>query len=156
MSQVHYASKQREAILAFLSQVGDRHLTADQIAQTLAARGVTAARSTIYRQLALLVEAGRLRKYDTGERGSACYQYVATAESKDCRQHFHLRCEGCGRLLHLDCKELSGISQHVQQAHGFTIDSSRTVFYGLCADCAQGTSDSKGYANASNKAGAAA
>ena len=31
--------------------------------------------------------------------------------------------------------ELEGIDAHLADKHGFSLNPSRTVFYGLCADC---------------------
>ena len=47
-----------------------------------------------------------------------------------------IKCEGCGRLIHLDCGELQEIRNHLQVHHGFLWNTGRTVFYGTCADCA--------------------
>ena len=38
----------------------------------------------------------------------------------------------------LECHMLDELSQHLEGAHGFRIEPSRTVLYGLCAKCADG------------------
>ena len=47
-----------------------------------------------------------------------------------------MKCELCGRLIHLECDELEELGGHLKAEHGFVINPLRTVFYGLCTDCA--------------------
>ena len=47
-----------------------------------------------------------------------------------------ISCEKCGKLIHLHCEELEGIGEHLLKDHGFTLNSMRTVLYGICEDCA--------------------
>ena len=47
-----------------------------------------------------------------------------------------MKCEKCGKLLHMDCSEITELNEHLKAEHGFTIDPLRTVFYGICAECA--------------------
>ncbi|MBP0966013.1 MAG: transcriptional repressor, partial [Oscillospiraceae bacterium] len=92
--------------------------------------------ATIYRQLEKLEQDGLVRRYTLDDRGSACWQYGgAEAKEGTCRSHFHLKCTECGSLIHLDCGHLHEIAHHVEADHGFYIDPSRTVFYGICAKC---------------------
>ena len=44
----------------------------------------------------------------------------------------HLR---CGALEHLDCGFIRRMEAHIEKEHGFTLDSGRTVLYGLCGRC---------------------
>ena len=76
---------------------------------------------------------GTVRKYLLDAGGSACYEYVAQSET--CAQHFHCKCETCGRLIHLNCDELLKVREHLLQCHGFSWNSGKTVFYGMCDQC---------------------
>ena len=60
-----------------------------------------------------------------------------------CHDHFHMKCLKCGRLFHLECDHLKDIAAHISKMHDFTIDSSRTVFYGICGECAKKTPTAK-------------
>ncbi|MCH5325506.1 MAG: transcriptional repressor [Eubacterium sp.] len=128
---MNYKTKQSELILEYIKQNADRHLTADEISDGLKSE---VGKTTVYRNLERLCEQGVVRKYILSDGGSACYQYA------DCGQrtrHFHLKCLKCGRLLHLECDHLTEIDEHIKAEHGFTVDPSRTVFYGRCADCSE-------------------
>ena len=52
----------------------------------------------------------------------------------DCHSHFHLCCQRCDSVLHLNCPELHAASRHVYAAHGFAIDRD-VVIVGVCEDC---------------------
>ncbi len=125
-----YKTKQRELILEFLRQNSDSHLTAQSISEALSVYKV--GKSTVYRYLDKLCEEGLVRKYILSDGSSACYQYT---NGEDCSRHFHLKCLKCNALVHLECDYLKETEQHINAHHGFSVDTSRTVFYGLCADC---------------------
>ncbi len=127
-----YHTKQKDEILQVIKQKGDIHFTAEEIAVSLKNAGSTIGLSTVYRQLDTMVKEGTLRKYLSSAGESACYQV-----SESCGEHFHLKCVACGKLEHLACSHLDGIREHVIREHGFLIDSSRTVFYGICKECGE-------------------
>lgn len=126
-----YNTRQRELILEYIKSNAENHLTADAIA--LALKSEQVGKTTVYRYLEKLCEQHIVRKYILSEGKSACYQYAGGA---DCHDHFHLKCLKCGKLIHLECGHLKDIESHIKSDHGFIIDSSRTVFYGVCSDCA--------------------
>ena len=128
-----YNTRQREKLIAFLIKNKNKHTNVQEISAYLSAEGSPVGTATIYRQLDKLVENGTVRKYSFDGKTGACYQYIDDGEN--CREHFHLKCLSCGRLIHLDCSHLREISQHISEEHGFEIDSSQTVFYGICKDC---------------------
>lgn len=128
-----YNTKQKEKLLDYLIKNKDRHTNVQEISAYLYAEGTPVGTATIYRQLDKLVESGVVRKYAFDGKTGACYQYIDS--EKDCHSHFHLKCLSCGSLIHLNCDHLSEINSHIEKEHGFRIDSSQTVFYGICADC---------------------
>ena len=131
----NYNTKQRQAVLSYIEQNADSHVTAAQIAQHFKTADNPIGTATIYRQLEKLVSDAVVRKYVTDGQSSACFQYVGP--KKECAEHFHLKCEGCGELTHLRCSLMDNLSRHVQKEHTFEINSMRTVFYGKCESCAK-------------------
>lgn len=130
-----YNTKQKENLLAFLMRNKDKHTNVREIGIFLANEGTPMSTATIYRQLEKLVEQGVVRKYILDGSTGACFQYIEN--SSCCHEHFHLKCTSCGRLLHIDCNFLTGINKHILEHHGFTVDSSQTVFYGICSECSK-------------------
>ena len=124
-----YNTKQKDEIAAAIDSFDDRHFTAEDICEYVREKGIGP--STVYRHLDKLVKDGSLQKYVSEVGESACYR-----KKGECGEHFHLRCTVCGKLEHLSCMHLDGISSHVESEHGFKIDPSRTVFYGICRECA--------------------
>ena len=133
MKKNNYNTKQRELLVSFFKDSNSNHITVQEISAYLTNEGKPMGISTIYRQLDRLVEEGIVRKYVLDGRSGACYQYVS--EEQTCDSHFHLKCLSCGTLFHVDCSHLSDIDKHIFEHHGFTIDSSKTVFYGICEKC---------------------
>ena len=88
--------------------------------------------ATVYRQMERFVEEGTVHKFVLGPGESACYAF---AGDRNCASHFHCKCEKCGTLIHMDCKELCDIRDHLQEHYGFNWDAGKTVFYGICGQC---------------------
>ena len=128
-----YRTWQQEELLQYLRATPGQHHTAAQLREHFAAEQKAIGTTTIYRQLEKLVEEGTIRKYVLGTGDSACYEYVESPVA--CTQHFHCKCEKCGRLIHLDSHALREIRGHLQRDYGFSWDSGRTVFYGICDRC---------------------
>ncbi len=130
-----YKTRQSVEILSLLAENKERHLTAEEVYLLLKSRGESVGQTTVYRHLERLCEAGKVRKFAGADGGGACFQLAENGEV--CRAHYHLKCTACGALLHAECDFLNALSEHIQKEHGFAVDNGRTVFYGLCADCAK-------------------
>lgn len=128
-----YKTKQREAILDFLIENKEDHVTVNNISDYLEKEGTHVGVTTIYRHLDKLLEQGLVRKFTVDGTTSACFQYAE--KLGQCREHFHLKCEKCGKLIHLNCSHVSEMCMHIFEEHGFKLDLFRTVFYGICEQC---------------------
>jgi Fur family ferric uptake transcriptional regulator len=128
-----YNTQQRKLILDYMASLGDDHVTVHQMLRHFEERDAAVGQTTIYRHLEKLADEGKIRKYILKDGESACYQYIN--EDKTCRGHFHLKCEKCGALIHLDCDLLDEIQRHLLAEHDFQINMLKTVFYGKCKKC---------------------
>lgn len=128
-----YKTKQKEIIQNYLENHGENHVTIDEVLNYLRSNQISVGRTTIYRYMEKLTEAGTLRKYFLEEGMGACYQYIG--ENQECHSHFHLKCIKCGILLHVKCDYLAGADKHILEEHGFEVDNTKTVFYGWCKTC---------------------
>lgn len=133
-SRSGYQTRQREAILSYFVRHPTEHFTADALCEHLHTDGIPIGRSTVYRALEALVKAGTVRKFTATASDSACYQYAGDTTDA-CSSHFHLKCLECGQLYHVDCAHLTELGIHLSAHHGFAIDYSKTVLYGVCASC---------------------
>lgn len=132
-----YNTRQRSRLLEYMQTVPGEHFTAKDVCDYFQACGTPIGVATVYRQLERMVEEGLVNKYIIDANSPACFEYVDRAHNctEEC---FHCKCEKCGKLIHLHCEELVQIRSHLKEEHHFTLDPLRTVFYGLCEDCAAG------------------
>ncbi len=133
-----YRTKQREELLEYLESIQGVHFTVSQVCEYFKEQGRPIATATLYRQLEKMVGEGLVNKYIIDANSPACFEYspkhIRHGEEEIC---FHCKCEKCGKLIHMHCEELTEISGHMKKAHQFIINPMRTVFYGVCKDCAE-------------------
>ena len=132
-----YQTKQSREILEVL-RAADGHMTAEQLCLALHEKGSRTGLATVYRHLNKLAETGIVRRFSNGT-SSACYQFSQADGA--CHSHLHLKCNVCGGLFHVKCSELDRLSSHLFDEHSFSVDSSKTVLYGVCSAC--GASEGK-------------
>ena len=126
-----YRTRQRGIIANTLKETSG-HITVDALVLKLAERGESVGRTTVWRCLERMAEEGSVQKYvHTGE--SACYQYVGG--TAHCSEHFHLKRERCGRLIHMECDTMEKLAKHIETGHNFKINPFKTVLYGVCGEC---------------------
>lgn len=141
MAVARYNTIQRKLIMAVIEKNRGRHITAEEVLLALVQEGRPVAKATIYRHFYRLVEEGVLIKYSPVDGASACYQYADTQEKL--LANYHIKCERCGKLFHLDCSFLDQISDHFSEHHKFDLNRFKTVFYGVCSECRKKNRDEK-------------
>ncbi|MDR0964749.1 MAG: transcriptional repressor [Clostridium sp.] len=129
----NYNTKQGEVILSFLEANQNTELTATGIAKHFETSEVKVGRTTVYRQLEKLIREGSVRKYIVDGMLGACFQFVPESERN--QDIYHMKCENCGKVIHVQCGLLENVSQHILDSHHFQINDSKTVFYGKCDTC---------------------
>ena len=135
MERRHYNTQQREKIMDFLISKAGEHVTASDVCNYLVENNSNVGTTTVYRHLDRLVKEGLVKKYTIDSTSAACFEYIE--EFGDCLRKgcTHLKCTNCGKLIHLHCDNMRTIEKHIYEEHGFKVDMSRTVFYGLCEEC---------------------
>lgn len=130
-SRGSYQTRRQEAVAALFEARPDECLTAEEAYEALTAGGMVVGKTTVYRAIARLCDAGALRRYAAhDQREAASYQH------NPCREgHLHIRCIRCGALGHLSCGEAEAFAAHLEAEHGFVLDAGQTLLYGCCAAC---------------------
>ena len=123
-------------LLDYLRSVPETHITVADICEYFKNRGIAIGQTTVYRHLERMVDEGIVNKYIIDANSPACFEYVPEGMHLESEVCFHCKCERCGKLIHLHCDELAGIGRHLLAHHQFTLNPMRTVFYGLCSECA--------------------
>lgn len=131
MSRI-YNTKQKEIILDFLKSKKNQHVSAYEIKNHIYQSGKSVGLTTIYRQLDHLVNEKVINKITVDQQMGSVYEY-RDAE----HECFHLKCENCQDIVHFHCHKISHLSKHMNDDHGFKIDTSKIIFYGLCKNCSK-------------------
>ncbi|NWF77715.1 MAG: transcriptional repressor, partial [Chloroflexi bacterium] len=82
---------------------------------------------TVYRNLKLLREAGKILEIDLGGNFS---RFDGNQDN-----HYHFRCERCGHVFDVDEPVDIEINERVARKTGFKISYHRLEFRGLCREC---------------------
>lgn len=123
---------EREAIVEAVYSTHD-HFDADQWVESLSRRkeGEGASRSTIYRTLNLMVEAGLLRR-------------VARANDREVYEHDygyprhdHFICRKCGAMIEFPNEVISSTLEQIAAQYGFRMAGHRLEVDGICAECSR-------------------
>ena len=120
---------QRRAVFDELDGRKD-HPTADQIYDALKDRLPGLSRTTVYRVLETLVEAGFARRV---HHPDAVARFDPMTE-----RHHHMVCDACGRMLDVDDASLPPVALPPAVKAGFRVRDYSISFTGLCPGC-QGT-----------------
>lgn len=126
-----YRTEGKQQLMDFFVDHPDCQFTAEEIYQTLSRDGVKTGKSSVYRQLSGLCEEHLVRRF-RAEGAEYLYQYMG---ARDCAHHFHLKCMSCGRVLHLECGMSEELLLHIRNNHGFSVDSGRSMLFGVCEAC---------------------
>jgi len=119
---------QRRTVFAELARRRD-HPAADQVYEVVRGRLPGLSRTTVYRVLETLVDAGLARKVHHAG-GVARYDPMTG-------RHHHLACEACGRLADLDDALVPPLRLPATTGTGFRIKDYSVSFTGLCPACAK-------------------
>ncbi len=126
-----YRTSQREILLDFLRAHPDKEFATEEITGALCGEAI--GKSTVYRLISKLCEDGDvLRTHGEGGK-KILYRYIDKDNS--CDEHFHLKCRGCGKIIHLDCELMAELEEHIAGEHGFRLDPKSTVINGVCLEC---------------------
>ena len=120
-------SHQRERILEYLCHTGE-HPSAEQIYQDLRPEIPGLSLGTVYRNLKLLEELGKIRRVPVSQ-GVERYDAI-------CCDHIHFLCSRCGKLQDVPSIDLDSLCGSLPLAKGSRIEKLDLTITGLCPDCA--------------------
>ncbi|MFA5513995.1 MAG: transcriptional repressor [Sphaerochaetaceae bacterium] len=120
-------SRQRELIFETLKNF-ETHPTAEQLYIQVKQEMPQISLGTVYRNLNILVEKGKIRKVDSLESSSV--RYDARSD-----EHSHLVCTKCGTVKDLDLSYFYSVDKLLKEKFDFTVTEHNIVLKGLCSDC---------------------
>lgn len=116
---------QREAVLKTVRLLD--HPTADEVYDEVSKHHETISRGTVYRNLAVLSDEGRLRKIGEAS-GAARYDWNMV-------NHYHVQCRCCGKIFDVSLPYLDRLEEQIPDAKEFIIEGHEIVFTGICPEC---------------------
>lgn len=122
-------TQQRQRILESALAV-DEHFSAEDLFERLRSESQRISKATVYRTLALLVEAHLLDTHDF-ERGHTLYERAAHGTA----HHDHLICLGCDRVFEFHSEEIEDLQEQVALRFDFEMVSHTHQIYGICGRC---------------------
>ena len=125
-----YSTRQRKALLAYLSRHPDELLSARQIADALTDKKISL--SAVYRNLAQLEAEEKVRRSAKSGSHEAFYQYL---DAKGCKGALHMSCIKCGKTFHMADGNAALLAKHLAQSEQFMLDTTDTILYGTCSNC---------------------
>lgn len=82
---------------------------------------------TVYRNLKVLVELGKIREVSILNAGDRYDKTIGL--------HAHFRCKKCGAVLDVPAKDLEELEKNVESRTGYQIEGTEILFVGLCDRC---------------------
>lgn len=122
---------QRLAIAEVLL-TSEHHLSAEEVAKEVSARGRSVGTVTVYRTIDTLLESGLLVERDFGEG------FRRFEPARDVPNHEHLVCTQCGKVEEFRDERLERMTTIVAESRGFARQRHRLVIHGICRDCQRG------------------
>ncbi len=119
-------TRQRTAILSVLRNT-NTHPTADWIYDEARKVIPNISKGTVYRNLKVLQKAGQIAEL---KMGGSVSRYEGTLDN-----HYHFRCQQCGRVLDLDEPVRDIFNDEVAANTGFKVLYHQLEFRGLCDKC---------------------
>ena len=118
-----YKTKQKDEIKNIIKSLTKEFTIKDIYEKLNGEVGLT----TIYRYVDILADDGNIKKIDDKH-----YQYL-----EECNElnHFYLKCDQCGTLIHVDCDCINNLSSHMFKEHGFTPNTRQIIINGICSKC---------------------
>lgn len=123
-----FTDQQRDMVRFIFAQ--HEHFDADTLIDDMKRAGLTVSRATAYRTLTKLVDAGLLRRHETGGRTRYEHDYGYP-------HHDHLHCQTCGNMIEFQVSGIDSIIREAASQHGFQATGHSFIVQGTCSACRQ-------------------
>ena len=121
-------TRQKRAILNILRNTKS-HPTADWVYEQARKEIPNISKGTVYRNLKMLVQSGHVKELKIDKK--------ARRYDGACHNHYHLKCERCGRVYDLDVTLRRELNRWAAAKTGLVINGHNIEFYGLCHACSE-------------------
>ena len=125
-----YKTKQKDLIINIIKNYNHEFTIKDIYNELKNEVGLT----TIYRLVDKLIKDNVLNKY-ISKNNVTFYQCLEKCENEN---HFYLKCDKCGNLIHIDCDCINELSNHIIYEHKFKLNKECIIINGVCCKCSKG------------------
>lgn len=124
-----YNTKQKDIIIDIIKKQNHEFTVKDIYNEIKDKTGLT----TIYRLVDKLVDSGSLNKF-IGKDNITYYEYLEKCNNDN---HFYLKCDNCGNMIHIDCDCIKDLREHIIEEHSFKLNNEKIIINGLCKKCSK-------------------
>lgn len=110
-----------------------RHATTEEVYEFIKKEHPTIGKGTVYRNLGILVEEGKIRKVEVPD-GPDRFDFTL-------KDHYHVRCIKCGDVSDVDMDEVKDLTEKINNVHGIKFLSHDIFFKGICSLCLEKEED---------------
>jgi len=118
----------RRALVEALVEADDHHVTADDLVAAVHRSAPAVHRSTVYRTLDALEQAGVVEHVHLGH-GRAVYHLTDD-------RHHHLVCDRCGAVVQVPETVVAPLRDELVDGYGFMVNGRHFALPGVCRACA--------------------
>ena len=104
-----------------------RHVTAEEVYNTIIKKYPNISRGAVYRNLNVLSESGEIRKV---EMPSAADRF-----DHQCHNHYHAICMKCGEVFDVEMEFIADLEKNIKETHRFQFTGHDIIFKGICHEC---------------------
>jgi len=118
---------QRQIVLDAVRTLHSKHPTADEIYQHILREHPGLGRATVYRNLSILSENGRIQKLEMP---------IPPDRFDDAlRQHYHMQCRICREICDANIEYMTELEHKIEDSEGFKVEGHDIIFKGICKKC---------------------
>ena len=117
---------QKDLVLRAVNEM-KRHATTEEVYEFIKKEHPTIGKGTVYRNLGILVEEGKIRKVEVPD-GPDRFDFTL-------KDHYHVRCIKCGDVSDVDMDEVKDLTEKINTVHGIKFLSHDIFFKGICSLC---------------------
>lgn len=122
---------QRRCIVEMMLNSKGKHLSSEEIYDSVKDKCPEIGLATVYRTLQLLDKIGFTNKLNLDD---GCVRYELNL-SRDSHHHHHLICRECGEVLEVEEDLLEALEEKIEKSYKFLIEDHDLKFYGKCSKC---------------------